>query len=181
MEVSALRMHASRAVYADVSLHNALKRMHALYEVSKSVPSLETTTLLQHKLQLVQVELFDDVWGIGRHRSFQNAFEALMLEPQGNPRLWKTVWDKTQDARVTLRQTLFSKQAQVRQLLPFDMSDVDMNASTEFMQTDLPSIVWSDISEPFPESASTPNRQPVLSDTFLDDASRVVDALFSSY
>ena len=76
MEISSLNMHASRALYADASLDNALKSLRELYLISLEPLSSEITQTLQRKLIRVETELFDDIWGIGRHRTFQNAFES---------------------------------------------------------------------------------------------------------
>jgi hypothetical protein len=145
MEISGLNMHASRAMYADVSLDNALKSLRELYLISLEPLSSVITQTLQRKLIRVETELFDDIWGIGRHRTFQNAFESLCLQPQGNRELWDDVWEKVEQARVTLRQALFRKQVGVQSKLPVDAVRVAGDSLTNILETEFPSICWSAI------------------------------------
>ena len=145
MEISALNMHASRAWYADVSLENALASLRKLYVLSLEPFTENLTQTLRRKLARVEIELFDDIWGIGRHRTFQNAFEALCLQPQGNRELWDDVWNRTERARVMLRQTLYQKQTRVQSDLPVDVARVAGNSLTNMLETGFPNIHWSTI------------------------------------
>ena len=153
MEVASLSMHISRALYADTSLDNALKSLRELYADSLEPPSIKIAQMLQQKLARLEAELFDDIWGIGRHRTFQNAFEALCLQPQGNRELWDDVWVKVEQARVTLRQTLFKKQILVQAGLPVDAARITGNSLTNILEMEFPSICFTRIDAAYSHQA----------------------------
>ena len=179
MEISSLSLHGNRAQYSDIALENALKNMHKLYPQSLNPVTAENTELLQRKLIRIETELFDDIWGIGHHRTFQEAFQTLILQPQGNRKLWDAVWATAETARVTLRQILFQKQSYVHSQLPVDVLRVSNYIPTNILQTDFPSVSLSTIDNAYWDDIS--NKVHTKPSMYEYDQSDVLDIVLSGF